>query len=140
MVAEGRTHIPHHIPPSGSDVRDQTMRPSRRFVVTEFEGWAEVTSAYRRPGLSVHVLDTACNHRVVGTWRSEDYAGTGERKRAVVRHRAARVAAELNGEPEPAPLTYSGLAPTCPRCGRRADPDAAYCKCGKNLYRHEIGH
>jgi hypothetical protein len=86
------------------------------------------------------VLDTLWNHRVVGTFRSEDYGGTVTRRHEEARYRAHRLAAELNDEPPPEFNRSWQFKPTCPKCGRRADPDAAYCRCGKNLYRQEVGH
>jgi hypothetical protein len=73
-----------------------------RYVVTEVEGW-EIRPVIREqgplPGLSVHVLDTAWNHRIVATYRSERVPGiqnlTRGEKRAVIRERAERLAALL---------------------------------------------
>jgi hypothetical protein len=45
-----------------------------RFIVTHVAGFisAGTGSSKRKPGLSAHVLDTACNHEVVASFRSED--------------------------------------------------------------------
>ena len=66
-----------------------------RFVVTELEGY---TNTVRYPGLSVHVIDTAVNHRLVATYRTEDVNGRIRRDgmRAFVRESARAKAAELN--------------------------------------------
>lgn len=87
-----------------------------RYVVTELEGLAitdsERPNSRSLPGLSCMVVDTAYCYRVVGTWRTEDYGGARDRKRALVRHRAASRAAELNGDPPPPPFPTTHFRPT----------------------------
>ena len=76
------------------------MKP--RFVVTEIEG-------HRLPGvgrnnmpvgLSTHVIDTAVNHRLIATYRSEEHGGNGDRaaRRQRVRDLARERANRLNRE------------------------------------------
>lgn len=70
-----------------------------RYVVRETEGYltGKPTS---RIGLSVYVMDTSYNYRVVGTWRTEDLPAQipPERRRSEVRQRADEYAAALNAE------------------------------------------
>lgn len=74
-----------------------------RYEVTEIEGF--LTGLGRgsnaSPGLSTHIVDTLWNRRILGTWRTEDYAGTVVSRRALVRNLAARRAATLNGSTPP---------------------------------------
>lgn len=110
-----------------------------RFVITEVRGYREAGTT-GKPGLSTHVLDTRNCHRIIGSWRTEDYGGSLERRYSIVRHRAACFLAALNGEPKPAPprnYFYGVFQPTCPKCGDKCDPKAARCSCGANLYRRE---
>lgn len=116
-----------------------------RYVVTEIEGWSTLRdrrSARARPGLSVQVLDRAVCHRIVWQARTEDYGIATDRARDWLRYEAARECARRNGEPEPEPFNRwrSRFRPTCPGCGAKCDPNAAYCSCGKNLYRREARH
>lgn len=46
-----------------------------RWKVTVVGGYADGDAT--RPGLSVHILDRRVNHRIVATFRSEDYGGGG---------------------------------------------------------------
>jgi hypothetical protein len=69
-----------------------------RYVVTELEGYLNVTSM-SVPGLSTHVVDTLQNRRVVKTWRSEEHNGGGRSRETVrdhVRKLAQDYADELN--------------------------------------------
>ena len=113
-----------------------------RYVVTELEGFPMLESK-RRSGLSCAVIDTAWNRRVVAAYRSEDYARARGTVASIESARAEAYshAARLNGEPQPEQYRRSWVfRPKCPTCGTRVDPDAAYCSCGKNLYRREVGH
>jgi len=70
--------------------------------VTEISGWrVGHTSIKTPPGISVHVLDTAFNYKIVGSFRSEDIIGLGKGTKRVGREGArekARILAEqLNG-------------------------------------------
>jgi len=48
-----------------------------RFIVTEIEGYATPRhSGTKMPGISCHVLDTAFNHRLMATFRSEVFTRT----------------------------------------------------------------
>lgn len=110
-----------------NDVRDDIARTAPRYVVTELEGYA-TTNPYgsrRHPGLSVHVVDVPFNHRVVGTWRSEDYGGAW-RGRVTARHLANARCAVLNGE-APVVLRHGRFMPKCPRCGLLNPPRFAVC-------------
>lgn len=116
-----------------------------RYVVTELEGFltaGETRNSRRVMGLSTRVLDTLVNHRCVGSWRSEDYGPSTERNKDYVRFLAMQRACELNGDASPQHFNRwrSHFRPTCPSCGVTCDPHAAYCSCGKNLYRQEKGH
>lgn len=78
-----------------------------RFVVKELEGYPSNSAGDMRrpPGLSTHVLDTAWNHRIVGSFRSEDRGhGTsfrgGWRGRVGARAAAAELCRRLNEEVE----------------------------------------
>lgn len=77
----------------------------RRYVVIEQHGfYLPARGTNERPGMSVHVIDRLANHRLVATWRTEDYVGSsfGSRdgKNAALRE-FGRVAAErLNAEHE----------------------------------------
>lgn len=84
-----------------------------RFVVTELEGYSKMRSGsrgsrYRSPGCSVHVLDTLVNHRVMRTWRSEDYRDVRNvSPRVNVRVRAESYARALNeGRVPPSVAVY----------------------------------
>ena len=74
-----------------------------RYVVTELEGY----SASRRSGLglSCHVIDTACNRRLVASFRTEDTGG-GRRF-----ERTRRYARECCDE-----LNAASRSPTCLVC------------------------
>jgi len=69
-----------------------------RYIVTELTGYLGPSSSRRvaaaRPGLSVHVLDTLHNHRLMATWRSEDNAIVGRTRAAV--DAGIRLAAEMH--------------------------------------------
>ena len=74
-----------------------------RYVVTEIEGFLSIEGGQGskgNPGLSCHVIDTLVNHRVVGTFRTEDGDRSAPQfvKRMRVRGAAAELAARLNGE------------------------------------------
>jgi hypothetical protein len=92
-------------------------------------------------GLSVHVIDTAWNHRLLRTWRTEDYhvggKWTKERVRETIRAKAHAYADALNrGESPPEPR-HRGFRPLC-GCGTRNEAAATHCaSCGRNLTRHE---
>jgi len=63
-----------------------------RYVVTELEGFRTArTGRYRdRPGISCQVIDTAVNHELVATYRSEDHRGPWSHE--VAREKARREA------------------------------------------------
>jgi hypothetical protein len=76
-----------------------------RFVVVELEGFAALkpSRASQKPGLSVCVLDTAINCRLIGEFKSERLFTSGrsvhrthDQAVAEARARAAELAAELN--------------------------------------------
>jgi len=73
-----------------------------RYIVTEIEGYGVRAAGAARRGLSVHVLDTLVCHRIVRTWRTEDYGSTAFKGRAAkdrwIRNAAAVFAARLNAE------------------------------------------
>lgn len=110
---------------------------SPRYAVTELEGFR---SAHHKPGASFTVVDRHWNHRMVRTFRSEDYrrspaSSTIEQ----ARHAANRLAHKLNGEAEPEPMPayepHDNFRATCPRCGRVCDYGAIYCsEDGSRLY------
>ncbi len=65
-----------------------------RFIVTELEGINGMR--YRIAGLSCHVIDTLWNHRLIATYRIEDYhGGTRASHWRQVRERAEAHRAEL---------------------------------------------
>jgi hypothetical protein len=89
-----------------------------RYVVTELEGYLQLGGDRRRPlhakpGLSVQVIDRATCHRVVASFRSEDYGGRHDRAREIARHKAAKRCAELNGTSPPSIVASIGLRATC---------------------------
>jgi len=119
------------------------MSAAPRFVVTELEGyWTPQPSRESRasPGLSVQILDRANCHRIAWRDRTENHGKTTERAKDWLRHEAAKRCAVLNGEPSPGAFNRwrSRFRPVCPKCNRKADPSAAYCKCGTNLYRRAL--
>lgn len=58
-----------------------------RFTVTELTGYATMRKgAGGSEGLSCCVIDTAWNYRLLATYRSEDYTGTGHTNMAAKRH------------------------------------------------------
>jgi hypothetical protein len=79
-------------------VKAPPYRDGGRFVVRELEGWAITDKPYQNesvlPGLSVCVLDTAYNYRLMGDYHTEDVNGGGRRER--VRQVARDHAALLN--------------------------------------------
>lgn len=97
-------------PPEGSRVPPVVKKWNEGawFVVTEIEGWlthegAAKISGRIPSGLSAHVIDTAVNHRVMATFRTEDlphsnYNGglTPWERRERVRGLARARALELN--------------------------------------------
>lgn len=104
----------------------------KRYVVAEIEGYLHHNGA----GLSVMVVDTAFNRRVVKIWRTEDYGGSIAMRRILVRQRARDYAEALNrGTPTPLdPIRRRGFRPTCPRCAILCEPGAVYCvECGCRL-------
>jgi len=62
-----------------------------RYVVTELEGWFTPHGS-KSPGVSVHVIDTLDNRRLVATYRSDEH----NQQRSKVREWAADRCAELN--------------------------------------------
>ena len=99
---------------------------SPRFVVTELEGYAEATAAR---GLSVQVLDRAYCHRVVKTWRSEDYRrASNQTPFQQVRHRARVTCEALNaGQPMPTYFGRKRVTPTCGSCGGKCAKGSKLC-------------
>lgn len=78
---------------------------SARYTVTELHGfYLPARGTNERPGMSVHVIDTLACHRIVATWRTEDYAGSsfGSRtgKDAALRGFARDACDRLNAEHE----------------------------------------
>lgn len=71
-----------------------------RFIVTELEGLLQPSrGGGKKPGLSCMVIDTAWNHRVAATFRSEEKNGgptTRDGARQKIREAAAARANELN--------------------------------------------
>lgn len=113
-----------------------------RFIVTELEGYLTAATRHESTageGLSVQVLDRAYCHRVVWSARTEDRGRTTERAKDWIRHQAEKRCAELNGDEAPGTFNRwrSRFRPTCPKCGRKEDGNAAYCACGTNLYRRD---
>jgi hypothetical protein len=101
-----------------------------RFVVTELEGYLQLGGDRRRPphakpGLSVQVIDRATCHRVVASFRTEDYGGRHDRVREIVRHKAAKRCAELNGTSPPSIVASLGLRATC-RNNHPATPENTF--------------
>ena len=64
---------------------------ANRYVVTELEGWFTPHGS-KSPGVSVHVIDTLDNRRLVATYRSDEH----NQQRSKVREWAADRCAELN--------------------------------------------
>jgi hypothetical protein len=75
-----------------------------RYVVRELEGYRQVLATNGFPGLSVIVLDSRWNYRVVREFKSEDdhdgsyhgHAPTRAQKRENVRAKGRELAARLN--------------------------------------------
>jgi hypothetical protein len=72
-----------------------------RYIVTEIVGFMEFSSGGGRAnaGMSCHVLDTAWNHRLVATYRTESYGRAPipqNVKRGYVRSKAREHADRLN--------------------------------------------
>jgi hypothetical protein len=82
------------------DGAERCSARSARYVVREIEGYNVEAVGSPRQGLSVHVLDRLRCHRIMRTWRSEDYSSTAFPGRAAkdvyMRAEGCRVAAELN--------------------------------------------
>lgn len=122
--------------------RDETRLPGPRYIVTELEGWSEQPGRGKSNlmGLSVHVLDTAWNHRLLRTWRTEDYhiggKWTKERVRETIPAKAHAYADALNRGKAPPEPRHRGFRPRCPKCGTRCAVGATHCTCGQDLYRH----
>lgn len=78
----------------------RTSIPVPRYVVTELEGYDTAARSAKRPGLSCHIIDTAVNHRLIASYRTESYRaglfGNGDLIRRAVREKAAGHAARLN--------------------------------------------
>jgi hypothetical protein len=74
-----------------------------RYEVTEIAVYS-TGGVGARAGLSVHVIDRLHNHRLMATWRSEDYGSTSfysrEAKLRWMRGAAAEHAAKLNAQHE----------------------------------------
>lgn len=76
----------------------------KRYKIVELEGVAvqpvtKSRSAYRRPGLTVCVLDRLDCFRVVGQWRSEDqHQGRREDRFELCRREAGKLASRLEAE------------------------------------------
>jgi len=115
-----------------------------RYIVTEVEGWM-IRETIRvpgpLPGLSVQVIDTHWNHRIVATLRTENVRGnyrTREQRREFIRTEAALMAARLNRDHArtlPLDLAARDDLPACPRCGDLCEPDADRCPaCNKRLW------
>ena len=62
-----------------------------RYVVTELEGWFTPHGS-KSPGVSVHVIDTLDNRRLVATYRSDEH----NQQRSKVSEWAADRCEELN--------------------------------------------
>ncbi len=72
-----------------------------RYIVTELEGFAtvKVSPSPRPPGISCHIIDKFVNHRLMATYRTEDYENRGitrARRRVLVREAARAHAERLN--------------------------------------------
>jgi hypothetical protein len=74
--------------------------------VTELHGYWVSSQTPGATGMSLHVIDTLVCHRIVATWRTEDYAGSsfGSRvgKDAALRGFARETCERLNAEHEAA--------------------------------------
>lgn len=99
-----------------------------RYVVTELEGYANPDHT-ARAGLSVQVLDTLVCHRVVKSWRSEDYRNRNGNSQEWARKKGREHAAAMNEGK--APPRDKGFRATCPLCRRRLQPNETTCShCG----------
>lgn len=99
-----------------------------RYVVTELEGYAK-PDRRARVGLSVQVIDTATCHRVVKSWRSEDYRNRHGNSQEWARKKGREYAAALNEGRTP--RRDRGFRATCPLCRRRLLPNETTCAhCG----------
>lgn len=128
-----------------------------RYVIPELEGDLEAGGSHRAQritGLSVQVLDSLVCYRIVGQWRTEDYGGSITRRRELVRNRAERLAAKLNGEtpppvkqpPTPTPQTLHGRAAICRNGHWRTDENTYYrangsreCRLCRGIVRRRYG-
>lgn len=128
-----------------------------RDVITELEGdlQGRQHDAHRAVGLSVQVLDSLVCYRIVGQWRTEDYGGSVTRRRELVRNRAERLAAKLNGEtppppvepkPLPTPQILHGRAAVCRNGHWRTDENTYYrangsreCRLCRDIVRRRYG-
>ena len=83
-----------------------------RYVVTELEGY----SASRRSGLglSCHVIDTACNRRLVASFRTEDTGGGRRFERT--RRYARECCDELNAPRHVLRRAWSACSRVARRC------------------------
>lgn len=78
-----------------------------RYVVTELTGYLTINwraGKGREQGASYHVIDTRWNHRLIATYRSEDYRSTNKagsrelaRRRAVLHAEALNETGEFDG-------------------------------------------
>jgi hypothetical protein len=69
-----------------------------RFKVVELEGWRNIMGNGKPPGLSLHILDSHVNYRIVAEWRTEDLGSRTPRDQARVKIR--RLAEERLAELE----------------------------------------
>jgi hypothetical protein len=118
--------------------------PEPRYVVTEIEGYEITEPPASTPGVSFTVIDRHVCHRVMQTFRSEDYKRddgrhTGNAMRiATARANAHRKCERLNGELPGTEIVTprARFRPTCPKCGRIQSGHLLVCAfagCGADL-------